>query len=263
MNLVTGYSVESLRNKADAFLKKQLFAKAKLHYKAILEISTCDIDAMMGLLLSDLKVSSQEELAECDKPFIENPYYKGLIAVADQETKQKLITINKNINEKIELRRQETVYCNAKNLMAQDDFSKAQSAFLSIPTYKDSNELAQECRTKAREMEQRKTYDYAVKCIENGEYDKALQQLNQILDYRDARELKDKCELNIADNKMCSVITEKEIVLESLHKGFLAKARNKSKIETLREELRELEQECKRKGYSRSTKMIKQILDKF
>ena len=311
MNLVTGYSVESLRNKADTFLKKQLFAKAKLHYKAILEISTCDIDAMMGLLLSDLKVSSQEELAECDKPFIENPYYKGLIAVADQETKQKLITINKNISEKIELRRQETVYCNAKNLMAQDDFSKAQSAFLSIPTYKDSNELAQECRTKAREMEQRKTYDYAVKCmeneefdkaqsvflristykdsnelaqecrtkaremeqrktydyavkcIENGEYDKALQQLNQILDYRDARELKDKCELNIADNKMCSVITEKEIVLESLHKGFLAKARNKSKIETLREELRELEQECKRKGYSRSTKMIKQILDKF
>ena len=263
INLVTGYSVESLRNKANTFLKKQFFVKAKLHYKAILEISTCDIDAMMGLLLSDLKVSSQEELAECDKPFIENPYYKGLIAVADQETKQKLITINKNINEKIELRRQETVYCNAKNLMAQDDFSKAQSAFLSIPTYKDSNELAQECRTKAREMEQRKTYDYAVKCIENGEFDKALRQLNQILDYRDARELKDKCELNIADNKMCSVISEKEIVLESLHKGFLAKTRNKSKIETLREEFRELLQECKRKGYSRSTKMIEQILDKY
>ena len=73
-------------------LKNKDFASAGDLYNKLIACDNKDCTALLGKLLSELKVSSKEELANYSEPFINNASFIKLLNVADENLKKELLS---------------------------------------------------------------------------------------------------------------------------------------------------------------------------
>ena len=105
-------------------------------------------------------------------------------------------------------------YNRATELMDSDKYTEAAVLFEKLGSFKDSKELAEQCR-------QGTIYITAVNDMNSGEYEKAVAAFDSITDFRDSSSLKNYCELMLEETKADELIsqgklTEALAILEKL-----------------------------------------------
>lgn len=110
-------------------------------------------EAYLGKLMAELQVKKQRDLNSCAKPFDNSSNYKKALRFADDELKERLCGYISYINERNENNRLQDIYNKGNAAMhyakTEDQYRKAAVFFESVKDYKDSAELAKECREKA------------------------------------------------------------------------------------------------------------------
>ncbi len=136
--------------------------------------------AYLGLLLCDMKVRSKEELADCKEPFTKNKNYRKILS-ADPELSKELQTYLDRINK----RNLDGVYARKYSYAMElfengkqnkESMLKAKKAFELMNDYRESRQLADECETIIRELEEKEhyakaeeQYETAVRYLEKAE----------------------------------------------------------------------------------------------
>ena len=177
--------------KADGFFEQALNQNAE------------DAQAYLGKLMAELKVNKEENLIECKEPFENMSNYQKAIRFADDNLKKTLQSYVLSISERNKLEQTRTTYASAmqkmKTATTEERFLDAATEFESIPEYKNSHELAKECRQKAENAWKDAilrnansllddSHHWTGKEIDLASYVEAVNQLGTINGYKDADE---------------------------------------------------------------------------
>lgn len=92
-------------------------------------------------------------------------------------------------------------YNQAAELMNKENYTEAASIFEKLGTFRDSEELAEECR-------QGTIYITAVSYMNSGDYEKANTAFESISAFRDSAELKDYCNMKIQENRYDDLVAD-------------------------------------------------------
>lgn len=155
--VITGAAANTapLLKRAFMFLEDEDWDSADEYCEKVLDIDPECAQAYLAKLMAELNVSKQEELRDQEEPFDEYNNYRKAIRFADTALKETLEGYIDYINDRNEKERLENAYNYSKRLMAnastEDAYKKAARSFETIPDYKDSAALAQECHLKAEE----------------------------------------------------------------------------------------------------------------
>ena len=150
----------SASGNASALVKRGFLAledgeweKADEFFEQALNQNAEDAQAYLGKLMAELKVSKEENLIECKEPFENMSNYQKAIRFADENLKKTLQSYVLSISERNKLEQTRTTYASAmqkmKTATTEERFLDAATEFESISEYKNSKELAEECRQKA------------------------------------------------------------------------------------------------------------------
>ena len=153
-------SAAPLVRRAFMFLEDGDWKSAYDYCEKVLDIEPENASAYLGKLMADLKVRKQELLKDCANPFDSNNNYQKAVRFADGQLKSTLTgyieyinTRNENARIERENARLASEYSAAKDAMSKarsdDTYHAAARLFEKISEYKDSAELAKECREKA------------------------------------------------------------------------------------------------------------------
>jgi tetratricopeptide (TPR) repeat protein len=119
--------VESLMKRGWLFIEDSDWKQAVEYFNKVLDIDPEHAPAYVGLLCAELKVRSEEGLANHEKPVDDMPHYKKAIRFADADYRAKLeelVGYNIAINERIEKERPKT-----QQLLIKQDQQKWQQYF--------------------------------------------------------------------------------------------------------------------------------------
>ena len=156
--------------------------------------------AYLGKLMAALKIKKQEFLGEYEAGFEKNPNYNKIRRYADKSLNDKLDEYIKNIaNIKAEKTYQHSVKL-MESAVTEKEFLQAAESFEPHVDYKDSKELATECRNKAVEARREAIYLTAVHNMKSDDITKlnlAIEFFNKFPDYKDAAEQISVCKSRI------------------------------------------------------------------
>lgn len=202
-------SVEPLLKRAFMFLEDKDWSSADEYCEKALDQDPENAMAYLGKLMVDLKVTKQENLADCKNEFIDNINYEKAIRFADKKLADKLEGYINHITERNKQEHIKKVYTDALKLMntahGEQHFKDAANAFRSIADYQDAQSLEQQCLEKAEIARKNEIYSYAKKKIaENniGSFETAIKKLVIISDWKDSGELIDYCKQRIGKLKI-------------------------------------------------------------
>lgn len=209
---------------ASALLKRGFLAleygeweKADEFFEQALNQNAEDAQAYLGKLMAELKVSKQENLIECKEPFENMNNYQKALRFADDNLKKTLKGYVLSISERNKLEQTRTTYALAmqkmKTATTEERFLVAATEFESISDYKNSKELAEECRQKAENAWKEEILRNANSLLDDSHhwigketdlasYVEAVDQLEKISGYKDADEKKVSCERKIEEIKI-------------------------------------------------------------
>ena len=125
----TNASTESLVERGMLFLEDQEWDKANAYFENVLDADPKNVQAYIGKLLVDFRISRVELLDSCEKDFTDNPNYKKALRFSTEKEKEQLESINK-----------ERIYKKAKTV-SRTDLKKAIELLGSIKDYKDASQL--------------------------------------------------------------------------------------------------------------------------
>ena len=135
------------------FLEDGDWNSANEYCEKVLDIDPENPSAYLGKLLSELRVSKQENLKDQAEPFDHSNNYQKAVRFADEKLKAALTGYIEHINTRNENARLDGIYTRAKNAMSaantESAFKEAAHFFESIDEYQDSAVLAQSCYEKA------------------------------------------------------------------------------------------------------------------
>lgn len=172
----TNASTESLVERGMLFLEDQEWDKANAYFENVLDADPKNVQAYIGKLLVDLRLSKIELLDSCEKDFKDNPNYRKALRFATEKEKALLESLTK-----------ERIYKKAI-AAAETDYRKAIELLSSIKDYKDASQLI----------------DSYLEIINNNAYEKALSLgqsesisklteaagiLDELGDYKDAKKI--------------------------------------------------------------------------
>ena len=144
-----------LLKRAFMFLEDMNWDSADEYCEKVLDIDPENAKAYLGKLMAELNVCKQEDLRDQEEAFDEYNNYLKAIRFADAALKEELKGYIDYINDRNEKARLENAYNYSKRLMTnastEDAYKKAARSFETIPDYKDSAALAEECYLKAEE----------------------------------------------------------------------------------------------------------------
>lgn len=202
-------SVEPLLKRAFMFLEDKDWNSANEYCEKILDQEPENAMAYLGKLMADLKVSKQEELADCKCKFNDNINYEKAVRFADKKLANELAGYIDFIIERNEQERIKKVYTEALKLMntahSEKQFKDAANAFKSIVDYKDTQSLEHQCLEKAEIARKDEIYSYAKKKIAENTIDSfetAIKKLEIISGWKDSGELIDYCKQKIEELKI-------------------------------------------------------------
>lgn len=189
-----------LLKRAFMFLEDGDWQSADEYCEKVLDLDPENAQAYLGKLMAQLCVKQVSMLKNRDKPFDLNNNYRKAYRFADDKLKSELEGYIKFINDRNENARLEGIYSKAESAMKsakdKDSFVKAAELFESIEKFKDSKELAKQCREKGDKAYRKAQYDKAVSLFENpnNEVDCEAAKIifEELGDYKDSKSYLDK-----------------------------------------------------------------------
>ena len=186
--------------------------KADEFFEQTLNQNAEDAQAYLGKLMAELKVSKQDNLIECREPFENMSNYQKALRFADDNLKKTLKGYVLSISERNKLEQTRTTYASAmqkmKTATTEERFLAAATEFESISDYKNSKELAEECRQKAENAWKEEILRNANSLLDDSHhwigketdlasYVEAVDQLQRISGYKDADEKAIMCQRKV------------------------------------------------------------------
>ena len=212
--------VESIPQKAAPLLQRaQLFLEdgewrsASRYCETVLDLEPQNAEAYLCKLMASLHVSKRQDLALCSKPLSDNDLYHKTLRFASAALAEELISYNNLIIDRVSHSKSEKTYNKAFEILNtakyKHEFQKAQELFLSIPKFKNSEDLAQQCAEAASRAldkefveQQDRIYTTAVdlqKVKNYKNYNKALELFSQIPNWRDSNSRMDEIRSALLD----------------------------------------------------------------
>lgn len=152
------------------FLEDGNFKDANDYCEKVLDIDPENAQAYLGKLMAELGVRTKEKLADVAEPFYGNDNYSKVVRFGDSALKDELCGYINHIKKRNEEARIKGIYNSALSVMdtakSKDDFKAAAYKFQAIKGYKNANELAEECLTKAKEIRKREIEEEEVARLE-------------------------------------------------------------------------------------------------
>lgn len=209
--------IAPLLKRAFIFLEDGNWKDADEYCERVLDIDPENAQAYLGKLMADLKIKKQEFLGEYEAGFENNPNYNKIRRYADKSLNDKLDEYIKNIaNIKAEKTYQHSVKL-MESAVTEKEFLQAAESFEPHVDYKDSKELATECRNKAVEARREAIYLTAVNNMKFDDITKlnlAIEFFNKIPDYKDSAEQISVCKSRIEKIKNESERKAEEKLIE-------------------------------------------------
>ena len=189
-----------LLKRAFMFLEDCDWQSADEYCEKVLDLDPENAQAYLGKLMAQLCVKQVSMLKDCKSPFDYNNNYRKAYRFADDKLKSELEGYIKFINDRNENDRLEDIYSKAESAMKsatdKDSFVKVAELFESIEEFKNSKELAKQCREKGDKAYRNAQYDKAVSLFENpnNEVDCEAAKIifEELGDYKDSKSHLDK-----------------------------------------------------------------------
>lgn len=210
-------NIEPLLKRMFMFLEDGEWQRADDFAEQVLNQEPENAYAYLGKLMAALKIKKQEFLGEYEAGFEKNPNYNKIRRYADKSLNDKLDEYIKNIaNIKAEKTYQHSVKL-MESAVTEKEFLQAADSFEPHVDYKDSKELATECRNKAVEARREAIYLTAVHNMKSDDITKlnlAIEFFNKIPDYKDSAEQISVCKSRIEKIKNESERKAEEKLIE-------------------------------------------------
>ena len=210
-------NIEPLLKRMFMFLEDGEWQRADNFAEQVLNQEPENAYAYLGKLMAALKIKKQEFLGENEAGFEKNPNYNKIRRYADKSLNDKLDEYIKNIaNIKAEKTYQHSVKL-MESAVTEKEFLQAADSFEPHVDYKDSKELATECRNKAVEARREAIYLTAVHNMKSDDITKlnlAIEFFNKIPDYKDSAEQISVCKSRIEKIKNESERKAEEKLIE-------------------------------------------------
>ena len=212
-----------LLKRAFMFLEDGDWQSADEYCEKVLDLDPENAQAYLGKLMAELGVKQVSRLKHRAKPFDLNNNYRKAYRFADDKLKSELEGYIKFINNRNENARLEGIYSRAESAMKMGSFVKAAEIFESIKKYKDSKELAKQCREKGEEAYRKAQYDKAVSLFENpnNEVDCEAAKIifEELGDYKDSKSYLDKYDEKVEEVRKDAVYykameTKNQVILD-------------------------------------------------
>ena len=146
--------VESLLTRARLFLEDGDWSSAQEYANKVLDIDPKYAEAYIIKVCTTRKVRKEEHLKNGEEPLSRDADYQKAVRFGDSRQKAVYQGYNQAIKDRLEEHRKEEIYADALQYETIHDdekwFISAAEAFESIAGYKDADEHARICRTKAK-----------------------------------------------------------------------------------------------------------------
>ena len=187
-------TVAPLLRRVFLFLEDRDWKSANEYCERVLDLNPECAQAYLGKLMATLHVPKQELLKNEKAPFDDTAAYKRVMRFADEELRATLEGCIEHIRTRNENQRLADAYSSATAIMndATDEavLNKAVNIFESIIHYRDSTQLAVQCRQKIELLPLIRTYKKAADLYENSiflrQMEEAAQLFESISHYQDA-----------------------------------------------------------------------------
>lgn len=213
----TGIIVETMLSRGQEFLLKKEWNKAKQYFENVLDYDAQNVEAYLGKLLIDCRVSTLEELQKLDVSFVLNENYNKIVQLDAGEIIKKLDQCEEKVQENIEIKKlsikkkgrkiikilaivsiigilsgsayyvfENTIlpvinYKKACSYYENKSYAQAIEIFNANISYKDSEEMLEKCR-----------YGWILQLMEEKKYEEAINELS-LSDFSDKEELTNEC----------------------------------------------------------------------
>ena len=144
--------VESLMKRGHLFLEDSDWKQANVYFDRVLDIDPEYAQAYIGKLCAELKVGSEESLGDFARPISEQNHFQKALRFADEEYKVKIEGYDEKIKERLRQEEYDRLCDEGKNAKTEKDWQQLAEKFQAMNGYKDTEELANECERKCREL---------------------------------------------------------------------------------------------------------------
>lgn len=158
----TSASTESLLKRVFIFLEDGEWETADVYCEACLDKDPESAKAYLGKLMSELHVSTLEQLKNCSKPFDNNSNYQKILRYADDDLKNTLVGYIRQIRINNENAQKDSILFKAKSAMSRttvSDYEEAVKLLRSIPGWKDADEQVSTCLNRIEELKLKEVAD--------------------------------------------------------------------------------------------------------
>ncbi|MEE0914596.1 MAG: TIR domain-containing protein, partial [Ruminococcus sp.] len=216
-----------LLKRAFMFLEDGDWQSADEYCEKVLDLDPENAQAYLGKLMAQLCVKQVSMLKDYKSPFDYNNNYRKAYRFADDKLKSELEGYIKFINDRNENARLQEIYSDAIHKMnyaeTENVFLEAAEMFESIEKFKDSKELAKQCREKGEEAYRNAQYNKAVSLFENpnneADCEAAKSIFEKLGDYKDSKSYLDKYDEKVEEVRKDAVYykameTKNQVILD-------------------------------------------------
>ncbi len=204
-----GTAVAPLLKRAFMFLEDGNWEEADKYCEKVLDQDPENVQAYLGKLMAELKVTNRKKLVDCAEPFDHRDNYIKVLRFGDEALKKEMRGYITHINDRNENARLIETYDNAVSRMnraeSEQAYQAAADCFKSIPGFKDADTLAEQCLDKAEVCRKDEIYSSAKsKIAENSiaSCEKAIQLFQSISGWKDADEQIVLCQQKIEEIRL-------------------------------------------------------------
>ena len=191
-----------LLKRAFMFLEDGDFASANDYAEKVLDLDPECAKAYVVKLLADRQLNTQGELhfsrsRSADKlftdPIEDNQNYKKALRFADSDLKRELEKDAADNAEEYDRRRYEEAKAAMERAVTDQDYNNAAGLFKPVLSYRDSEQLAEQCRESAKEYLYQKALAAMQSAVTEQDFNKVAKQFNKLRGHRDSEQLAEQC----------------------------------------------------------------------
>jgi tetratricopeptide (TPR) repeat protein len=188
-------TIAPLMKRAFIFMEDGEWAAADSYCEKVLDLDPENALAYLGKLMVELRISTQEGLKNVERSFARNGNFIKAVRYADNELKIKLAEYSKAVEDRENERLYQALIAKIGSARTQDEFLNIAIELESaqLVNYKDSLNIATDCRIKANEAYKAYTYEKAINLMNLARYDEAKVYFENVKGYMDANEYAAKC----------------------------------------------------------------------
>ena len=183
-----------LLKRAFMFLEDGDWKSADEYCEKVLDIDPENVEAYLGKLMAELRVSRPDLLAKLSQPFDNNGNYQKAVKFGNEKLRGTLEGYNKQISERILTEQYNSAVNKMNSAKTEQDYKNAASAFKALNGFKDSGELEQKCYKLAQ-------YSKAISLMNSAKtefaYQTAIIEFKSIIGFKDSEEKIAECNRKI------------------------------------------------------------------